>query len=690
MICVRRLPPFVVTICFALSSALALRAQSTTPATTQAIPAQTFAAGAGAVTIDLKNYFTLPNVTGQIAQIDTIRGKFNIELLASDAPKTVTNFLNYVNRGAYANTLFHRSVPGFVIQAGGFTLSGTNITPVASDPSVVNEFKVSNTRGTLAMAKTAAGPNTATNQWFVNLADNRHRVDPSNGQDIGLDVQNGGFTVFARVLGTGMTVADNIAALPIFDVSSTLGGDFGALPLTTNTLSADTIVLIRSIRVIPVYPSSASDTAALSFSVINPTPTIVTAAVSGSALTLTPGTGGTVTLTVRATDVNGNSADSTLVVSNNAAQPAPTFTTQPVSQTVASGSTVVFNSAALGAPGYQWQRNGTAIPGATSATLVITGATAAHAGAYRVVVANSAGTATSDTATLTINTATATEVGRLVNLSILTTAGTGTKILTVGASVGPLSLSGSLPLVMRGVGPGLSEFFGLTGVLADPTMTVFKAGVAESIGSNDNWGSGDAAALRAAFTSVGAFPLTAGSLDSAFASLEPGFGVGGYTVQVAGKGTASGTVIAEIYDAAGNARTAATPRLVNLSTRAEIATGGDLRVGFVLRGLSARTVLVRAVGPSLGAFGIEGVMADPKLELFDNDNGGKNIGTNDNWGGDTQIAAAATAVGAFALAAADTKDAVLLVTLAPGAYSARLSGVGNTGGTAIVEVYEVP
>jgi hypothetical protein len=221
-------------------------------------------------------------------------------------------------------------------------------------------------------------------------------------------------------------------------------------------------------------------------------------------------------------------------------------------------------------------------------------------------------------------------------------------------------------------------------------MTIFKAGVAEPIGANDNWGSGDAAALRAAFTSVGAFPLTAGSLDSAFASLNPGFGVGGYTVQVAGKGTVSGTVIAEIYDASGTARTASTPRLVNLSTRAEIAAGGDLRVGFVLRGLSARTVLVRAVGPSLSAFGIDGVMADPKLELFDNDNGGRNMGTNDNWGGDAQVAAAGNAVGAFALAGPDTKDAVILVTLAPGAYSARLSGVGGSGGTAIVEVYEVP
>ncbi len=677
---VRRPAFFLFTIVCALSCALGLRAQSTTPAVTQPIPARTLAAGAGTATIDLKNHFTLPNVAGQVAQIDTVRGKFNVELLANDAPKTVANFLNYVNRGAYANTLFHRSVPGFVIQAGGFALAGTSINPIAQDAAVQNEFKVPNTRGTLAMAKLDTGPNTATNQWFVNLADNRAN----------LDNQNGGFTVFARVLGSGMSVPDNIAALPWFDASSQLGGAFTALPLTTNTLNAQTLILVNSIKVIPVYPTTAGETAVLNFSVINPSPTIVTASVTASTLTLTPGVGGSVTLTVRATDVNGNSADSTLVVTNNAAQPAPTITTHPVAQTVASGSTVVFNATALGEPTFQWRRGTTPIPGATSATLVIPGATATNAGSYSVVVTNATGSVSSDAALLTINSATATEVGRLVNLSILTTAGTGTKVLTVGASVGPLTLSGSLPLVMRGVGPALAEFFGLSGSLADPTMTIFKAGVAEPIGANDNWGSGDPAALRAAFTSVGAFPLTAGSLDSAFASLTPGLGVGGYTVQVAGKGTASGTVIAEIYDASGTARTATTPRLVNLSTRAEIAAGGDLRVGFVLRGLSARTVLVRAVGPSLGAFGIEGVMSDPKLELFDNDNGGKNMGTNDNWGGDAQVVAAANAVGAFALAAGDTKDAVLLVTLAPGAYSARLSGVGNTGGTAIVEVYEVP
>ena len=678
---IRRSAWVVVTSLFALVPARALRAQSTTPVVSQPLPAQTIAAGAGVSTIDLRDYFALPNVPGQIAQIDTVRGKFNVELLAADAPKTVANFLNYVNKGAYTRTFFHRSVPGFVIQAGGFALleGSSNITPIASDAPVVNEFKVPNTRGTLAMAKLGSGPNTATNQWFVNLADNRGN----------LDNQNGGFTVFARVIGTGMTVPDNIAALPIWKAGQALGdGAFDELPLISSALSADSLILVRSIKVIPVYPAAPGDTAVLAFSVASSEPAIVGATISGSLLVLSPGSGGRATLTVRATDVNGNAAESVFVVTNGAAPPKPTFITQPVAQTVAVGSTVVFNSVALGAPTFEWRRNGAIVAGATAATLVISGATAAQEGTYTVTATNASGAAISDSVSLKTNTATATQVGRLVNLSILTTAGTGSKILTVGASVGPLSSTEALPLVMRGVGPALKEFFGISGALDDPTMTIFPAGSSSALAANDNWGSGQA--TNSLFKSLGAFELSPGSLDSAFASLAPGLPVGGYTVQVAGKGSSSGTVIAEIYDAAGSARTATTPRLVNLSTRAQLDTAGELVVGFVLRGLSARTVLVRAVGPSLGALGVEGVMPDPKLELFDNDNGGKKIGENDNWGGDEQVVNVARSVGAFALAGNDTKDAVLLMTLPAGAYSARLSGVGGAGGTAIVEVYEVP
>ena len=101
-----------------LASALALCAQSTTPAVKQTPPAQSFTVGGGPAALDLRNYFELPGVTGQVAQVDTALGKFNLELFAADTPKTVANFLQYVDAGRYTNTIIHRVVPGFVVQMG--------------------------------------------------------------------------------------------------------------------------------------------------------------------------------------------------------------------------------------------------------------------------------------------------------------------------------------------------------------------------------------------------------------------------------------------------------------------------------------------------------------------------------------------------------------------------------------------
>lgn len=388
---------------------------------------------------------------------------------------------------------------------------------------------------------------------------------------------------------------------------------------------------------------------------------------------------------VVATNSTGSAtSNSALLTVNAPAVAPPVFTTQPGSITLNPGATAVFNSIATDAISYRWQRDGVDLAGATSANLVLSSVAAAHAGAYRAIATNGSGSTTSNSATLTVSNVAATEIGHLVNLSILTTAGPGAKVLTVGAVVGPLNFSGALPLVIRAVGPTLASAFGLGDVLADPVLTINAAGVATPIATNDNWGGG--APMRAAFTAVGAFDLPASSLDSAAIS---NAAVGGYTVQVTGKNDTSGLVIAEIYDDSVT-RTASTPRLINLSTLTQIDAGGNLAVGFVLRGSTARTVLVRGVGPSLGTiFGLTGVMADPKLELFNNDTGAK-ITENDNWGGDAQLMDANASVGAFAIADVGTKDAVLLVTLPPGAYSARVSGVGNSAGTAIVEVYELP
>lgn len=139
-----------------------------------------------------------------VVKLQTSLGTIDIELLDTEAPLTVANFLSYVNSGAYNNSIIHRSIPNFIIQGGGFT---NVLGAIPANAPVVNEFSAtrSNLRGTIAMAKVDGNPNSATNGWFINLSDN----------SANLDNQNGGFTVFGRVVGNGMQVADAIAALPV-------------------------------------------------------------------------------------------------------------------------------------------------------------------------------------------------------------------------------------------------------------------------------------------------------------------------------------------------------------------------------------------------------------------------------------------------------------------------------------------
>ena len=189
-----------------------------------------------------------------VVQVQTVLGDIQINLFDKTTPKTVANFLAYVNANAYTNNVVHRSEPGFVIQAGGFSYPGSlPMLAVTANTSVANEPVYSNVRGTIAMAKIASDPNSATNQWFINLADN----------SANLDTQNGGFTVFGQVTGNGMAIVDAIAALNRFN----LAGNFTAIPLRNYT-SADAtagtavtdnnLVLIRSVIVTDANPDSAA------------------------------------------------------------------------------------------------------------------------------------------------------------------------------------------------------------------------------------------------------------------------------------------------------------------------------------------------------------------------------------------------------------------------------------------------
>ena len=149
--------------------------------------------------------------------IRTTLGDIELELLEAQAPVTTANFLNYINDDDYLQSFIHRSVPGFIIQGGGFRFVEGSSQSVQADSPIVNEFSVSNIRGTVAMAKLSGNPDSATSQWFINLSDNSSNLDD----------QNGGFTVFARVLGDGMVVADAIAALKIWQLEP----PFSEIPL---------------------------------------------------------------------------------------------------------------------------------------------------------------------------------------------------------------------------------------------------------------------------------------------------------------------------------------------------------------------------------------------------------------------------------------------------------------------------
>jgi len=266
---------------------------------------------------------------------------------------------------------------------------------------------------------------------------------------------------------------------------------------------------------------------------------------------------------------------------------------------------------------------------------------------------------------------------RLVNISSRAAVGAGDDALILGVVVADTE---SKRYLSRAVGPGLAAF-GATGVVPDPQLSIYGSNGVELF-RNNGWGFGpDAARLPAYSRSVGAFPLAAGSSDSALANA---VAAGNYTVQVTTPTGQKGVGLAELYELDGNGRT------VNLSTRARVRTGdGVLIGGFVVQGPAYKRMLIRAVGPTLKAFGLTEALADPVLTVY---SGSEVVTSNDRWEfSDTAaaVAAASKTAGAFALAA-NSQDAALLITLPPGAYTVEVKGKGETEGVALLEIYEVP
>jgi cyclophilin family peptidyl-prolyl cis-trans isomerase len=176
----------------------------------------------------------------------TTLGNINVTLLPDSAPNTVANFLKYVNRGAYDNSLFHRSVPGFIVQGGGYFVGQDTINPVPADPPIASEAKVSNTRGTLAMALVGTDANSASNQWYFNLTNNT-ALDSAQ-------LTGGPFTVFGQASdAASLAVLDSISAQQLVDVSANAGPAFTSLPVVNfnGALEFQNLIYVNSIDAIP-------------------------------------------------------------------------------------------------------------------------------------------------------------------------------------------------------------------------------------------------------------------------------------------------------------------------------------------------------------------------------------------------------------------------------------------------------
>ena len=295
---------YLVFVIFVWAAALSSFAANTPPVIKTQISDQTLYAGA-TTKIDLTNAFRDPDTNA--VRFSTVLGIIDVQLFTGLKPITVANFLKYVDQGRYfkidptthhrASNFIHRSVINFVIQGGGYigtvdTSDPTIITPteVAKFPAIQNEPGISNKRGTIAMAKLASGPNTATSEWFINLRDN-------GGTPHNLDTTNGGFTVFGKVIRTGLTTVDKIAAVPRYD----FGSPFDTLPLRNynpadqtelpNLLSIPDIIQIPPFEFLPFSSNTAVATAT-----IDPDKRrlVITAKQTGSTV-----------ISVRATDFDG-------------------------------------------------------------------------------------------------------------------------------------------------------------------------------------------------------------------------------------------------------------------------------------------------------------------------------------------------------------------------------------------------
>ena len=392
----------------------------------------------------------------------------------------------------------------------------------------------------------------------------------------------------------------------------------------------------------------------------------------------TPTTAGVYTVALAAVNASGTGT-AVLKITVAAANTTPIITGASTASGTVGTPFVTYLIAATGLP------SGYSATGLPPGLLVnaLTGAingTPTTAGTYVVTVAATNATGSSSATVTMVIGGLPGASSQIVNFAARALSGPGDQSLIMGFVVA----GNGKNLLVRGIGPGLTPY-GVTNALADPLLTLFTPTAV--LATNDDWqttlsGQADGALIAATAARVGAFALPNGSKDAALLLTVNN---GAHTTGLVRPTSTTGIALTEIYDV----DRLPGSRLTNVSARMNVTAGeGTLIAGLVIVGNAPTTVLIRGVGPTLSVFGVAGVLADPTIALFA---GTTRIASNDNWEAGTgtvaEMTGAAAKVGAFALAPG-SKDASLLITLQPGTYTVQVTGVGNTTGVALIEVYD--
>lgn len=470
---------------------------------------------------------------------------------------------------------------------------------------------------------------------------------------------------------------------------------------------------------------------------------------TGSALNLsnlTTGNAGNYSVVVSNLSASVTSDNAALTV--NPPNSAPTVTTQPAGVTAGAGNPATFSVVAAGtAPlSYQWRKNGTSISGATEASYTVTHAWNDTAGNYSVTITNAYGATTSNEAPLTVrnveyfgtfagNGGTFAIYVRSDRTGVFLAYARASKValvtkdlvfdlnghFTVNTTTSAAAASWSGDAGYRTVARAATEYVVDGTIGADGTVSGSISGLGLTMSAPAPTLSGGTSSVAgfyqagAAGSSATTYTIVSPAGDAYVATVSPtGTDAGKGTIDNSGNITVTTETSAQVtgkVDSTASISITTTPagsstpttysggnpetrvvaeRLINIATRGVVGTGANVMIaGFVVNGTAAKHVLIRGVGPTLADFKVPGTVANPQLKLYDRNN--NVIAQNSGWttsANAADIPAAGVQVGAFPLTAG-SKDAALLMYVAPGQYTVQLSTTDDATGVGLVEVYEV-